>query len=207
LRRLTGEADSRVREGINYAYDGAQQLHRLVVDLLDLSRIEAQQLQLELQNTDLRSLIREVAGSVRPTAERHEIDLQLSALEERSIVRTDATRVRQILLNLLSNAIKFTKPGGRIDLSLAPCERGWQVTVRDTGPGVDPALADRVFEAFRNDHPRSPQSGAGLGLAISRELARLLGGELSHLKVEGPGACFALCLPGDAAVPPAAGAS
>ena len=198
LRKLSGDVDSSIRDGIGYAYEGAQHLHRLVVDLLDLSRIEAQQLQLDLQQTDLRALIREVVASVGPTAERRKLKVQVSGLDDRSIVCTDGTRVRQILLNLLSNAMKFTKPGGRIDVELSSCERGWKVIVRDTGPGVDPALGDCVFEAYRGGSGRSSKSGSGLGLAISRELARLLGGELSHMKEEQPGACFALCLPDQA---------
>jgi len=195
LRKLTAETEGRVHEAANYAYEGAQQLHRLVVDLLDLSRIEARQLELSIRGADLRALIREVAATVRPTAERQEIELRVSGLEERTIVQTDATRVRQILLNLLSNAIKFTKRGGRVDLTLGTCEDAWCITVRDTGPGIDPTLRERVFEAYRAGGVKTPKSGAGLGLAISRELARLLGGELSFVDDEQPGACFQLRLP------------
>jgi signal transduction histidine kinase len=201
LRKLTDHADGRVREGASYASEGAQQLHRLVVDLLDLSRIEARQLELDFRGADLRALIREVAATVRPTAERQEIELRVSGLDKRTIVQTDGTRVRQILLNLLSNALKFTTSGGQVDLELAPSDKGWAVTVRDTGPGVDPAVGDRVFEAYRAGTFKVPQSGAGLGLAISRELARLLGGELSHADGDGPGAHFRLWLP---AKPPTA---
>jgi signal transduction histidine kinase len=195
LRKLTDHADGRVREGASYASEGAQQLHRLVVDLLDLSRIEARQLELDFRGADLRALIREVAATVRPTAERKEIELHVSGLDKRTIVQTDGTRVRQILLNLLSNALKFTKSGGQVDLELAPSDKGWAITVRDTGPGVDPEVGERVFEAYRAGTFKLPQSGAGLGLAISRELARLLGGELSHVEGDGPGAHFRLWLP------------
>jgi signal transduction histidine kinase len=201
LRKLTGHGDERLREGASYASEGAQQLHRLVVDLLDLSRIEARQLELDIRGADLRALIREVAATVRPTAERQEIELRVSGLDKRTIVQTDGTRVRQILLNLLSNALKFTKSGGQVDLELAPFDKGWAITVSDTGPGVDPAVGERVFEAYRAGTFKVPQSGAGLGLAISRELARLLGGELSHVDGDGAGARFRLWLPSQ---PPAA---
>ncbi len=202
LRTLTGTMDERVREGASYASEGAQQLHRLVVDLLDLSRIETRQLELDFRGADLRALIREVVATVRPTAERKEIELRVSGLDKRTIVQTDGTRVRQILLNLLSNALKFTQRGGQVDLELAPTDKGWAITVTDTGPGVDPAVGDRVFEAYRSGTFKVPQSGAGLGLAISRELARLLGGELSHLDGAGTGARFRLWLP---AKPPTTG--
>ena len=195
LRKLTDDSEGRLHEAASYAYEGAQQLHRLVVDLLDLSRIEARQLQLPIRGADLRALIREVAATVRPTAERQEIDLRVSGLESRAIVQTDATRVRQILLNLLSNAIKFTKRGGHVDLTLGAYDEGWCITVRDTGPGVDPTLREGIFEAYRAGLARTPKSGAGLGLAISRELARLLGGEVYYVDDERPGACFQLRLP------------
>jgi signal transduction histidine kinase len=195
LRKLAVDVDARLHEAAGYAHEGAQQLHRLVVDLLDLSRIEARQLELDIRGADLRALIREVAATARPTAERQEIELRVSGLEERTIVQTDATRVRQILLNLLSNAIKFTKRGGSVELSLAHGTNEYTITVRDTGPGVDPSLRERIFEAYRSGAARTPKSGAGLGLAISRELARLLGGELIHIDDERPGACFQLRLP------------
>lgn len=197
LRTLSEAAEGRIREGAAYAFEGAQQLHRLVVDLLDLSRIESRQLELELRDADLRALIREVAATARPSAERRNIQLQISGLEQRTVVRTDSTRVRQILLNLLSNAMKFTNAGGKVSLELEPCEVGWAINVRDTGPGVDPDLRDRVFEAYRLGGQKSAQGGAGLGLAISRELARLLGGELTLEPANGPGACFRLCLPAE----------
>jgi signal transduction histidine kinase len=195
LRKLTSDTSGRISEGASYAFEGAQQLHRLVVDLLDLSRIDARQLELDIRGADLRALIREVVATVRPTADRQEVELHVSGLEDRTILQTDATRIRQILLNLLSNAIKFTKAGGKIDLELAASDGGWSITVRDTGPGVDPAVGDRVFEAYRAGTYKVPQSGAGLGLAISRELARLLGGELIFVEDNGPGACFRLWLP------------
>lgn len=195
LRRLTDDSNSRVSEGASHAYEGAQQLHRLVVDLLDLSRIETRQLEPDLQKADLRALVREVVASAQPNAERADISLEASGLDTRAVVVTDATRVRQILLNLLSNAIKFSRPGDRVDLRLADCNGGYTIRVTDTGPGVDADVHDKVFEAYRSRANRGPQSGAGLGLAISRELARLLGGELSYLPEEGPGACFELRLP------------
>lgn len=191
--KLTGDAEPRVRDSADYAFKSAQQLHKLVVDFLDLSRIEARRLELDVQPVDLRSTIREVASSVRPTAEKRNIDVRLAGLNQRAVVDADATRVRQILLNLLSNAIKFSRKGGHIDVALAPSEIGWSVTVHDSGPGVDPESGDAIFKAYASPS-RSDEAGSGLGLAISRHLARLLGGELS-LVDGGPGATFRLELP------------
>ena len=195
LMKLTQTSEDRVNESANYAFQGARELHRLVVDLLDLSRIEARSLALDIHDTDLRALVREVVGSVRATFERQGVDLDVHGLDRRAIIETDRTRIRQILLNLLSNALKFSERGGRVELTLAPSNGGWSVTVRDTGPGVDPAIGDKVFEAYRSDRPRTKKTGAGLGLAISRQLARVLGGELSYIDDGGPGAAFVLRIP------------
>ena len=193
LRDLTKDADRRVRESASYAFKGAQQLHKLVVDLLDLSRIEARRLELDVRDTDLRSTVREVVAAVRPAAERHKIKLRVAALDQRAIVEADAVRVRQILLNLLSNAIKFSKERGHVDIQLAPSEIGWSVTVHDTGPGVEPDSGDEIFKGYAH-RSKSKKAGSGLGLAISRHLAQLLGGELSLID-GAPGASFKLDLP------------
>ncbi len=195
LQSITGESERRIADGARYAYEGAQELHKLVVDLLDLSRIEARRLELELQEVDLRALIREVAATVRPTAERRDIDLEVLGLKDRAIIRTDRTRVRQILLNLLQNAIKFSSDNGQVTLELSRSSEGWSVTVCDSGPGVDPELGDRIFEAYASSS-RFRAGGSGLGLAISRQPASMLGGDLSLLDAA-PGACFRLELPED----------
>lgn len=195
LLKLTQNGEDRIHESAGYAFQGARELHRLVVDLLDLSRIEARSLALDIHETDLRALTREVVGSVRPTFERQNVELLVAGLDQRAVIETDRTRIRQILLNLLSNALKFSERGGRVDLELAPSDGGWSITVRDTGPGVDPAMGDKVFEAYKTDRPRTQKTGAGLGLAISQQLARVLGGELAYVDDGGPGATFTLLMP------------
>ena len=196
LYNLTSGEERRIHESASYALEGARQLHKLVVDLLDLSRIEARRLELDPRRVDLRALVREVASAIKPAAEGREIDLQLSGLDHRAISVTDPIRVRQVLLNLLSNALKFTEDGGRIELDLASAEAHWHITVRDTGPGVDPEISGELFEAYRATAAarRTKPAGSGLGLAISRELARLLGGDL-QLQDDAPGASFRLRLP------------
>jgi signal transduction histidine kinase len=193
VRSLAAAEDRRLRESAEYALESARQLHKLVVDLLDFSQIEARRLQLDRRPVDLRALLREVTAAVRPVAERRGVDVRTEGLEERAIAETDPTRVRQILLNLLTNALKFTERGGRVSLQLDGGDPGWSITVRDTGPGVASELGESVFEIY-GAGARTRKSGSGLGLAISRELARLLGGELS-LEDDGPGACFRLHLP------------
>ncbi len=164
-----------------------------MTDLLEFSRLDSRTVELEERDVDLRALVREVAASSRPAAEEEGIDVRLSSVEERAVVRTDPARARQILLNLLSNAIKYTPPDGEIEVSLDQTERAWSITVRDSGPGVDPEIRDRIFEAY-GARATSKRGGAGLGLAISRQLAHMLGGRLD-LVDPGPGAAFRLQLP------------
>lgn len=193
LMDLTGGVERRVRDSAEYAHKGAQQLHKLVVDLLDLSRIEARRLELEVREADLRSLVRETTASIQPAAEERGIELRVTGLERRAVVKADPTRVRQILLNLLSNAIKFTDDAGHIEVELTPCQEGWSVTVQDDGPGISAESDDDIFRAYATPR-KSEKAGSGLGLAISRHLARLQDGELS-LVDGGPGARFQLVLP------------
>lgn len=196
LRKLTASTDDdRIVDSAGFAFEGAQQLHRLVVDLLDLSRIEARQLELDLRKADLRALIREVLATITPSADRQGVQLRAQGIDDRLIIHTDATRVRQILLNLLSNAVKFSREGQSIDLTVRLSDGSLFITVCDRGPGVDPTVGEQVFEAYRFSNSRTSKGGSGLGLAISRELARVLGGELTHVQGEGPGACFELRLP------------
>lgn len=195
VRSLAGSEDRRLRESAEYALESARQLHKLVVDLLDFSQIEARRLQLDRRPVDLRALLREVTAAIQPVAERRGVDVEIGGLSQRAIAETDPARVRQILLNLLSNALKFTERGGRVSIHLDGDDSGWSITVRDTGPGISSDVSGRIFEVHRST-TRTRKSGSGLGLAISRELARLLGGELS-LEEDGPGACFRLRLPGE----------
>ena len=193
LRSITRDSERRISEGASYAFEGAQNLHRLVVDLLDLSRLQARRLELDIKEVDLRALVREVVAAVRPAADRKAIELCVSGLDARAIAETDRARVRQILLNLLSNAVKFSPAGGRVDLELTNSREGWALTVRDTGPGVDPEQRERIFEIYARE-PESIAAGSGLGLAISRQLARALGAQLGLLEVDS-GAAFRLTLP------------
>lgn len=196
LRSLTIDEDRKLRESAEYALQGARGLHKLVVDLLDLSQIEARRLELDRREVDLRALVREVAAAVRPTAEELGIEIDVEGLDQRAVTETDPARVRQILLNLLSNALKFTDDGGRVTLQLHFDRNGWSIFVRDSGPGIDRESRRNIFEIQVS---QSKKSGSGLGLAISRELARLLGGDLS-VEDSDAGASFRLSMPSSLAV-------
>jgi PAS domain S-box-containing protein len=197
----------------------AQQLQVLIDDLLDLARIEAGKLSLALSDVDPRQLVQEVLVQLLPRARERGLVLAVEVVEPiAATIRTDAARVRQILLNLASNALKFTT-SGRVTIRVhgGPGEEGgdgWLVfEVRDTGIGIAPDQLVRIFEPFyQTDQGASRQfGGTGLGLPISRQLAQRLGGNITVSSEPGKGSCFSLMLPvglvGEGGSEPAAAAA
>ena len=174
----------------------ARHLRELVDDLLDLSRIAAGEVALATEEVSLDGLLRDTVASLEPQARAKGLSLACRTAEI-SRVRTDARRVRQVLLNLLSNAVKFTERGG-VTVVLEPHLPGWvAVHVVDTGLGIAAADQERVFDEFVQ--LGAAHGGTGLGLAISRRLARVLGGDLTLRSAPDRGSCFTLTLPvGDA---------
>jgi signal transduction histidine kinase/ActR/RegA family two-component response regulator len=174
-------------------------LVHLLNDILDLSRIEAGKLAVERAPVSIFQLVDDVMSVMRPTAASKQLRLELDydgRLPER--VETDATRLRQVLLNLVGNAIKFTEVGGvrvRVQfLERAPGPSLLQFLVADTGIGIAPDVAAQLFRPFcQGDGTHARRfGGAGLGLAISREIARLLGGDIELESAEGWGSTFIL---------------
>ena len=176
-----------------------QHLLELVNDVLDISRLEANKVILAVGEFDLPELAREALLSVEPQAQAKRLELTVEA-PDRLTIASDPARVRQIILNLASNAVKFTH-SGRIALRVRPVEGQWvEISVADTGVGIAPANIDRIFEEFAQ--VGKGDQGTGLGLTISRRLARLLGGDLSASSEVGRGSCFTLRLPLVASVAP-----
>jgi signal transduction histidine kinase len=168
-----------------------------VTDLLELARADGA-LHIEYASTDLATIAREVVEDHEGMAREHGIELAVS-LQETPIV-TDPQRVRQILANLVTNAIKYTPAGGNVRVSTAHNGSGARageqvgIEVRDTGPGIPRDLQGKVFEEFFRVRGTAPaeNSGNGLGLAISRRIARLLGGDVTFADSESGGAVFTL---------------
>lgn len=174
-------------------------------ELLTMSRADAGQLVIQYVPTDLGRLTREVVSDWQLPARAHDLSLALDEPPPLPPVPTDPVRVQQVLGNLLSNAIKYTPEGGDVRVRVvtgdarddgAPSRVG--VEVRDTGPGIDAALQERVFEEFfRVPATQGAAPGTGLGLAISRRMARLMGGDLTVESRPGEGSAFTLWLPAD----------
>ncbi|ACG76540.1 sensor histidine kinase [Phenylobacterium zucineum HLK1] len=195
----------RQRERLEVIRQSGEVLLVLLNDLLDISKIEAAKLELDLAPLDLHDLAAQAQEAFAPLAASKDLELSVRAAPELAGAwRADATRVRQILYNLLANAVKFTERGAvAADLFL---DAAGQVVlrVRDTGPGVAPERLDALFERFVQAEASTTRryGGSGLGLAISRDLARLMGGDIAAQSTPGAGSTFTVILPLDRADAP-----
>jgi signal transduction histidine kinase len=168
-------------------------------DLLELARAEAGQLPIERHATDPADLVRETVEDYRAALEGAGLTLEVEIPDELPMIQTDAARVREVLGNLLSNALKYTPAGGRVTVGLHSVRDGSSgpavvVSVTDTGPGIPLEEQERIFDEFHRV-AGSGAKGVGLGLAISRKISRLLGGDLTVRSERGRGTVFALRLP------------
>jgi PAS domain S-box-containing protein len=203
LDRIYGELNEQQSRGIERANKAARHLLELVNDILDLSKIEAGKVDLEIQNATFPDVIQDLFITVRPLADEHGSELALDPCPVPVTVVTDPRRVRQILLNLLSNAIKFGE-GKPITVMCRPGEDGGvMVSVVDRGRGIPEEDLEKIFDEFVQLHQPDAQQGTGLGLPISRRLAELLEGSLVVESRVGEGSTFTLSLPAKVAPPPA----
>jgi signal transduction histidine kinase len=197
------------RFGTERAQEPLQRVNRsgthllgLINQLLDLSKIEAGKLELNPQTVQLASLINEVIGTAGQLAEQNKNHLVGDAQENLGALTVDPMRLRQILLNLLSNACKFTKEGEvRLRARRVANGRDWiELAVADTGIGMTPEQQAKLFEEFTQADATTAQrfGGTGLGLALSRKLARMMGGDVTVTSEPGKGSVFTVRLPGSA---------
>ncbi len=171
---------------------------QLISDILDVSRIIAGKLRLELRAVDLTDVVAESLETVKPAATAKGIRLEPILDPDAGPVTGDPNRLQQVVWNLLSNAIKFTPREGRVQVRLDSKDSSVLLTVEDNGPGIDPVFLPHVFERFRQADASStrPHGGLGLGLAIVRHLVELHGGTVeASNQVDGPGALFRVVLP------------
>lgn len=174
-----------------------EQLLTLINEILDLAKIEAGKMDVSITEFRLDDVSEGLITMARPLAERKNIDLRSIISPEIPTFRQDKVKLQQILANLLSNAVKFTPEGGKVTLKGELEGKNIRLTVVDTGVGIAPEEQELVFEKFRqagNTLTRE-HDGTGLGLSIVRELARLLGGEVSLESELGKGSTFTVILP------------
>ncbi len=196
------------RVSLGIAQRSGEHLLAVLNDILDLSKLDANQLNFKRERVDLHQLVRDVCEQFAPRAASRSVEVRAALPDTLPRWWTgDSLRVRQVLANLVANATKFTEQGS-VTVSVrgveggdGPWARGLRVEVQDTGPGVAPALHGVLFDRFTQADASMTRKhgGTGLGLAISRELARGMGGELSLAGGSTSGACFVLELPMDVA--------
>jgi len=165
----------------------ARAQREIIDDLLDISRIITGKLRLEVRPVEMDRIIEAVVEGVRPAAEGRNIHLEIAIDRQISPISGDPSRLQQIIWNLLSNAIKFTPEGGRVEVRLERADSQVEITISDTGQGIDPDLLLHVFDRFRqfDSSSRRRHGGLGLGLSIVRQLVELHGGTVT---AESPGA-------------------
>jgi len=193
---VAGELNDAQREHLNRVRAGSKHLLRLIEDVLLFSRLEVGRETVYAEEVELGALLRDSAALVQPLAGQKGLTLRVDAPAEPVVATTDAGKVHQIVLNLLSNAVKFTD-GGEIHARLAAGAGEAVITVADTGIGIAPEHRERIFDVFSQveQAPTRRVGGTGLGLSVTRNLARLLGGDVTVQSRFPGGSIFTVRIP------------
>jgi PAS domain S-box-containing protein len=195
----SGRLDAESREhALEVVERNAWAQKQIIEDILDVSRVITGKLQLNLCPVNLRVVVDAALDAVRPALEAKEIRSKTEIDPQIRVVAGDSDRLQQVVWNLLSNAAKFTPTGGEIELELRQAGSNIQISVSDTGPGIDPDFLPHVFERFRQADGSTTRThgGLGLGLAIVRHLVELHGGSIkAENRTEGHGAILTVSLP------------
>jgi signal transduction histidine kinase len=192
LEGVGGELPARAQGYVQSAQRATRALLLLVNEVLDLAKIEAGKVEMDVRTVPAGRILHDPLTTIGPLAARRGIRLRVPDPLPEVPLTTDPDRVGQILLNLLSNAVKFSE--GDVSISVDAADGAIEYRVRDTGPGIDEEDQERIFQEFEQVGG-SGRGGTGLGLPISRKLARLLGGDLRVESAPGEGAIFVLRLP------------
>jgi signal transduction histidine kinase len=197
MDKMFGELNAKQADYLKDVHESGRHLLSLINDILDLSKIEAGRMELELSSFHLPTAISNAVTLVRQRAMRHGIALGLDIDQRLDDFQADERKVKQVLLNLLSNAVKFTPDGGRVDVSAKLDTDKVEIAVKDTGVGIAPEDQASLFEEFKQlgkDSSRKAE-GTGLGLALTKRLVELHGGEIRVDSAVGHGSAFRVILP------------
>jgi signal transduction histidine kinase len=198
--RMFGEINEKQEEYLDDILSSGNHLLALINDVLDLSKVEAGQVELETAPFSLREALESGVVMVRERATRDGVEIALSTDLDVDAVNGDERRIRQVIFNLLSNAVKFTPAGGAVDVNAAQFNGEVRVSVADTGPGIAYEDCERIFEEFQQTEAGIKQrEGTGLGLALSKRLVELHGGRIWVESEPGKGSTFVFTLPARAA--------
>jgi signal transduction histidine kinase len=197
VERMFGDLNEKQEEYLKDIYSSGRHLLSLINDILDLSKVEAGRMELEITTFDLPQAVENALTLVRGRAETHAIKLEMDVDERLGDFAGDERKFKQILVNLLSNAVKFTPEGGQVTVRAAQRDGAVEVSVSDTGIGIAPEDQAAVFEEFRQvgtDYARK-REGTGLGLALTKKFVELHGGTLGLTSEVGQGSTFTFTLP------------
>ncbi len=202
--RTAGPLTDKQGRFVGHVRDGAHHLLQLINDILDLSKIEAGQLELRREDFLIAEALPEVLSTIRPLAMAKNINVDQKATTGLSVY-ADRVRFKQILYNLLSNAVKFTPKGGQIEIDYHQVGNLASISVKDTGIGIRPEDQAAVFEEFRQLEAGAAPSheGTGLGLAITKRLVEQQAGSISLESAVGKGSRFTFTLPAGSETPTA----
>jgi signal transduction histidine kinase len=196
-QKLFGEVNDKQEDYLDDIHSSADHLLALINDILDLSKVEAGQVELEVERFSLREALERGVVMIREWATKNGVAVQLELDPSVDLVEGDVRRIRQVVFNLLSNAIKFTPIGGHVDVSAMRQDGEVRVAVSDTGPGIAAEDQARIFEEFQQAKATDGErrEGTGLGLALSRSLVELHGGRIWVESEPGKGSTFTFALP------------
>jgi PAS domain S-box-containing protein len=198
LQGVAGDLEPPAKRQLSRIESNGRHLLTIINEILDISRIEAGRMPLQLSTFKIPELIAEVRAELEPIILRSKLALTVDVPRDVKAITSDRQKVKQILLNLLSNALKFTHHGGvTIAARTQKKDRTVALSVADTGIGIAPSDQDRIFEDFRqlDNSPTRAYGGTGLGLSICRRLAQMLDGQISVQSTVGKGSIFLLTLP------------
>ena len=194
---MVGELNDKQGEYVNYIHTSGSHLLSLINDILDLSKVEAGRMELDLATFSVSLAIDNALTLIKERATRHGLSLDSAIDADVTEIQADERKFKQVMLNLLSNAVKFTPEGGSITVAARPVDGMVEVSVTDTGIGIAPEDREAVFEEFRQVglHAEGKAQGTGLGLALTKKFIELHGGKIWLTSAPGKGSTFSFTLP------------
>jgi two-component system, NtrC family, sensor histidine kinase KinB len=195
LEGATKKLNEKEQQLLSAAHEEVQRLKAFVSNLLDLSKIEAGKMEMELSSISIRVLFEKAATVFNAQKEEKAVDLSFNVPEELPNVRGDDNKITWVLTNLISNALRYTSSGGHINLSAESFGPSVQISVSDDGPGIPYEYQSKIFDKFVQVKSDKAVGGSGLGLAICKEIVRAHGGTIWVDSVPGSGSTFTFTLP------------
>jgi len=194
----TASTPDEQKQAAEVIFKESGRMHRMVLDLLDLARLDAGTADLKMTQVDMRVLLDSITGKFSLQAQKSGISLVLDTPLDLSTLVADGDRLAQVFTNLVDNALRYTPPGGKVTLQAGSTQTEMEIRVADTGSGIPADVIPHIFERFYQADPSRPGGeihGAGLGLAIAHEIVAAHSGRITVRSLEGLGTTFNVFLP------------